>query len=154
MIELNIKFHEKYKRLDALCKDIFSSKDGVTQYIYEMECTEPKYIRQIYNWEDIYYKLKHLRWVRNQLAHEVGAFESKLCAEDDVEWLDNFYNAVLHYSDPLAKVGKMKQQETQKYHTVNKDTFNARQTSNSSISNNTKPSLWSKIKAKIKKWFS
>ena len=121
MLELNVKFHEEYKRLDALCKDMFSSKDGVTQYICEMEYTELKYSRQIYNWDDIYHKLKHMRWVRNQLAHEVGAFDYDLCTEDDVEWLECFYNAILHACDLLATVAKMKrQQEAQQHNKKNK----------------------------------
>lgn len=155
MLELNIRFHEKYKRLDALCKDIFSSKDGVTQYICEMEYTEPKYSRLIYNWDDIYRQLKHLRWVRNQLAHEVGAFDYDLCDEDDVEWLDNFYNAVLTSSDPLAKVGKMKrQQETKQHQAKKQDTTTAQSMYSINTTKENKVSLWSKIKAKIKKWFS
>lgn len=155
MLELNIRFHEKYKMLDALCKDIFSSKDGVTQYLYEMEYTELEYIRQIYNWNDIYYKLKHLRWVRNQLAHEVGAFDYELCTEDDVEWLDDFYNAVLHAIDPLAKVGKMKrQQETQQHQAKKQYTTTAQSTYTTNTAKENEVSLWSRIKAKIKQWFS
>ena len=155
MIELNIRFHEQYKRLDALCKDIFSTKDGVTQYICEMEYTELKYSRLIYNWDDIYHQLKHLRWVRNQLAHEIGTFDCDLCTENDVVWIENFYNAVLHSVDPLAEVGKMKrQQETQQRSSKQQGTTTAQYKSTTNATKETKLSLWDRIKAKIKKWFS
>lgn len=154
MIELNIKFHEKYKRLDALCKDIFSSKDGVTQYISEMEYTELKYSRLIYNWDDIYHQLKHLRWVRNQLAHEVGAFDCDLCSEDDIKWLDDFYNAIVQSIDPLAKVGNIKrQQKTQQRSSKTQDTATAQSNSTTNAPKENKPSLLDRIKAKLKKWF-
>lgn len=106
MIELNVEFQERYKRLDALCRDLFSSKDGVTRYIQEMENTPYQYRKLILNWDSIYKQLKHLRHLRNQLAHEVGALTSELCTESDINRLTDFYNSILNTTDPLAKVGK------------------------------------------------
>ena len=106
MIELNIEFQERYKQLDALCRDLFSSKDGVTQYIREMENTPYQFRKSIPEWDFIYKQLKHLRHLRNQLAHEVGALTSELCTESDINRLTDFYNSVLQMTDPLAKVDK------------------------------------------------
>ena len=33
----NTVFQEEYKRLDALCRDVFVSRDGVSEYIRQME---------------------------------------------------------------------------------------------------------------------
>lgn len=108
MIEINVRFQEKYKQLDAVCKDMFSSKDGVSRYIYEMENAPLKYRQVILGWDSTYRNLKHLRWLRNQLAHEVGAFESNLCTVNDIEMLDNFFNSVMKSTDPLAVARKMR----------------------------------------------
>ena len=39
MDNIEILFFEEYKKLDNLCKDLFKSDRGVSQYIEEMECT-------------------------------------------------------------------------------------------------------------------
>lgn len=40
MRDLNIEFQEQYKRLDRLCRDMYSSSDsGVSAYIRDMENT-------------------------------------------------------------------------------------------------------------------
>lgn len=150
MIGLNVKFQEEYKRLDALCKDIFSSNDGVSRYIYEMENTYSQYIRLIFNWDSVYKQLKHLRWIRNQLAHEIGAFEVALCTEDDIEWLTDFYNSILERTDPLAKLSQIELQ-------FKKQQIHIKTQSNPDTviqTNKQKTSLWSKIKEKIKTWLS
>ncbi|MDE7439385.1 MAG: hypothetical protein K2N23_02640, partial [Clostridia bacterium] len=105
MIELNVKFQEQYKRLDALCKDLFSSKDGVTAYIAEMERNSySRYRYRIYNWDSTIEQLKRLRHIRNQLAHDVGAFDYDLCTHADIEWLNSFYDLILNINDPLARI--------------------------------------------------
>ena len=66
MIELNIEFQEEYKRLDSPCKDIFYSKDGVSEYIRQMESVAFADRRFYADWEKDYKLLKHLSWIRNQ----------------------------------------------------------------------------------------
>lgn len=60
MIELNVKFQEQYKKLDVLCKDLFSSKEGVSIYIREMKLTDYQFRKYVYDWETVYKQLKHL----------------------------------------------------------------------------------------------
>lgn len=105
-MELNVKFQEKYKQLDQLCKDCYHSLDGVTNYINEMEKVLPRLSRVVPNSQYDYKQLKHMRWVRNQLAHEVGAFGTDLCTDSDIAWLDAFYRAMLSGNDPLALLRK------------------------------------------------
>lgn len=146
MIELNVQFQEKYKQLDFLCKDIFASKDGVSVYISEMELTNFQFRRYVYDWENIYKQLIHLRWIRNQLAHEVGAFNTDICTDFDIKWLTDFYNSVLNRTDPLAIVGQVQRNLQEQRNTSN--------TSKKSNENDSKISLWGRIKAKFKSWFS
>ena len=37
MRELNIEFQEQCKRLNKLCREMYSSKEGVSAYIQDME---------------------------------------------------------------------------------------------------------------------
>lgn len=146
MLELNVKFQEKYKQLDLLCKDIFSSKEGVSEYIKEMENTNSQFSRYILDWANVYKQLKHMRWLRNQLAHEVGAFNFYLCSDYDLKWLNDFYNSILNRTDPLAQVGQLERQKQ-----LHQNNSNSNKTQ---INIKTKVSLWDKIKAKFKSWFS
>lgn len=150
MIELNVRFQEKYKQLDALCKDMFSSRDGVSVYIDEMENTAYQLRYYADDWEIVYKQLKHLRWIRNQLAHEVGAFESDLCTYDDLNWLNDFYNSILDRADPLSVVAQAKRKFYEKPTSATKT---ATKDNQASTDNSAKISLWSRIKAKLKSWF-
>ena len=42
MQPLDNEFFEEYKRLDHLCADMYSCKNGVSQYIEDMESRIPK----------------------------------------------------------------------------------------------------------------
>ncbi len=113
MLYINVKFQEEYKRLDALCKDLLGGEVGITEYINQMDLTPPSEQALVSSWHSDYKTLKHLRWVRNKLAHEVGSLDEELCTEDDIKWLIEFYNRIKNGSDPfsiirLSKSGKKK----------------------------------------------
>lgn len=94
-------FMEAYKRLDNLCKDLFSSDVGITEYIKSMErCSH--YTLYIDNWRNDYFALKHYRYIRNKIVHENDVTEDELCTADDVIWINNFYQRILNQTDPLA----------------------------------------------------
>ncbi len=159
MIGLNVKFQEKYKQLDAICKDIFLSKDGVTQYIIEMEKNDWQIRRFVQDWDYIYKNLKHFRWLRNQLAHEVGAFESDLCTIKDLVLLDDFINSVLKSTDPLAMAKKAYKAECehkkkQNCKVVSDNSNTEKDTITGNEKGKHKTSLWGKIKSIFKKLIS
>lgn len=148
MLNINLEFQEEYKKLDKLCKDLFSSKDGITQYINEMDQTYSEYRRYINDWNYVYKTLKHMRYIRNKLAHDIGAFEENLCSLSDINWLVNFYDSILNCNDPLAELRRIEDQFKQTKNKKSIDTlaninYNAKQ----------KLSLWQKIKIKIKNLF-
>ena len=101
MKERNINFLEKYKTVDKLIKDAFGTKDGVTEYIRLMESKNSIGIKKVPSWKDDYFKLKHARWVRNQLAHE-ASIDSDICKKEDYDWLCGFCNRLLKGQDALA----------------------------------------------------
>ena len=99
MTELEMEFFEEFKSVDNICKAMFKSQQGVTEYINQMEANDVLGSRRVAKWDEKYKMLKHLRWLRNQIAHESGA--PKLEEKDLVE-LQHFHKQLLKQKDPLA----------------------------------------------------
>lgn len=92
-------FMASYKRLDNLCKDM--NQIGVSGYISDMEDLGTE-ILSVPEWKDDYYKLKHYRYIRNQIAHENDADEETLCSSEDIKWVEDFHAKIMTQNDPLA----------------------------------------------------
>lgn len=105
MQELEAKFFDEYKRLDALCRDMLNAERGVSEYIEQMETARAEGERLVPGWKDDYYALKHLRWLRNQIAHEAGAAG---CEAGDLARLRAFHSRALKQQDPLAMLHRAK----------------------------------------------
>ncbi|MDE6275312.1 MAG: hypothetical protein K2M75_02100 [Clostridia bacterium] len=103
MNNLNIEFLEQYKNLDKLCKDMLNSSEGISSYILEMENTPYEFTLNVPSWDNTYQKLKHLRWMRNQLVHE-KSFEEDFCSEEDLKSINYLYDLILNVKDPLSLV--------------------------------------------------
>ena len=101
MRDLNVDFMDLYKRTDRFIKDAYSSSEGVSEYIRSMESCFYRGTVNIKGWKSDYDNLKHIRWIRNQLAHEVS-YDSDICSESDYEWLKDFYNRLFSSTDPLG----------------------------------------------------
>ena len=100
-----MKFLQTYKRLDNLCRDM--NGVGVTGYLEDMEQI-PEGANIVPGWAEDYQQLKHYRYLRNQIVHEVNVEEEDLCSAEDVVWLENFYGRILGTNDPLALCRKAK----------------------------------------------
>lgn len=94
-------FLEEYKRLEKLCNDMYSKEHGISLYIEDM-LNHPQGINYVSSWNFDLKQLKHYRWLRNKLVHDVDCYEDEMCDEEDEEWLDDFYNRILKQKDPLA----------------------------------------------------
>lgn len=141
MRELNIEFQEQYKRFDKLCRDMYSSGEGVSAYIMEMEQAPYNMKNSISDWDITLKQLKHLRWKRNQLAHEID-INTSFCEQDDIDWVMRFCDSILNGTDPLALACKKQQSVPQKSPQVHIGEPPKRK------------SLWERITCKIKSWFS
>ena len=102
MQAIDNEFFEAYKRLDRLCSDIYGCRNGVSQYIEDMERVSYQGRLAIPSWEQAYRTLKHLRWVRNQLAHDSGQLQ--LCEERDIQDTNSFYDDIVLGCDPLTQL--------------------------------------------------
>lgn len=103
MRELNIDFEEKYKEADNFIKNAYSVEQGITAYINAMQEIDPARRKNISSWDNDLKQLKHLRWIRNQLAHSVS-IDSDLCQAEDYSWMYSFCNRLYDEKDPLAQL--------------------------------------------------
>ena len=103
MDNIEILFFEEYKKLDNLCKDLFKSDRGVSQYIEEMECTPFTKSRLVESWQDDYKMLKHVRWIRNNIAHNN---ECSGCSKSDVKSVKDFYKKIINQKDPFSVIAQ------------------------------------------------
>lgn len=148
MRELNIEFQEQYKRLDKLCKEMYDSREGVSAYIQDMEQTSYYEQKAVYNWDVVYRQLKHMRWMRNQLAHEID-IDTYFCEQSDIDWIKQFYESIMNGTDPLTCAYKSTHQD------VHYQTTPTIEPHNDIVVEEKQPkSLWSRIVSKIKSWFS
>lgn len=113
MRDLNIDFMDLYKSVDRFIRDAYSSTDGVSEYIRQMEQNDFKGRRYVATWGADYDRLKRLRWIRNQLSHEIG-YDSDICEYTDYDWLETFSHRLYSANDPLATINKAENVERQR----------------------------------------
>lgn len=64
-------FIESYKRLERLCGDLLNDDRRISAYIDEM-ISLPRGAYLVRGWDDDLKRLKHYRWVRNQIANPIA----------------------------------------------------------------------------------
>ena len=106
MNQIDNKFFEAYKHLDKLCGEILNCDNGVSEYISEMETT-PQGQYKAASWSSDYKSLKHIRWVRNQIAHSTS--DCVYSNYEDLEVTESFYDRIMNQEDPLAQLRKAEQ---------------------------------------------
>lgn len=110
MNKTNSIFFNEYKRLEKLLNDMYEESHGVTRYIEDMKkrCPDSTELKT----------LKHLRYIRNRLAHEAGAFDENCATQNDILWIKDFYERVLDGKDPLSAKKKQYRKKSSKWKTV------------------------------------
>lgn len=111
MNRTNSIFFNEYKRLEKLLSDMYEDSHGVTRYIEDMKSRYP-------NSDSDLKMLKHVRYVRNHLAHDMGAFEEECATQDDILWIRDFYERILSGKDPLSAKKKQHRKSSSKWKTV------------------------------------
>ena len=104
MNQKDVEFFEAYKRLDVLCRDVLNCKNGVSEYIQQMEVSQQVLGRGT-GWSEDYRMLKHIRWVRNQVAHKTS--DAPFSTEKDIEFVNAFYDRIMDQDDSFARLRKM-----------------------------------------------
>lgn len=104
MDAIQVELLEEYKYVDKICQEMLGAGKGVTAYIEQLDKTPVTVRYWITEWNDEYRQLKHIRWLRNQIAHSTGTVD---CTRSDLEWLKGFYNRLLTQQDILAKAHRV-----------------------------------------------
>lgn len=107
MDDIQIELLDEYKYVDKICREMFDAEKGVTAYIEQLDETPMTVRYWITEWNDEYRQLKHIRWLRNQIAHSTGYVE---CTQSDLDWLKDFHNRLLTQQDLLAKARRVIQE--------------------------------------------
>ena len=115
MNTINYNFFETYKKLEKICNEIYSSTNGITQYINEMKSIPSSIYQYIPNWKSDLSTLHTLRHIRNQMAHNEDSFNQNLCTLNDIEWLINFHTRIMEQTDPLSLLRQRTTSEKSKY---------------------------------------
>ena len=103
MCDWNAELFAAFKRLDALCGQIYG-KNGVTQYIHDMENAGFRARYLVDGWNHDLDMLKRVRHIRNLLAHEPYLPDTWQSTERDVLWIEEFHQRILDRTDPLARL--------------------------------------------------
>lgn len=116
MTDTEQEYFDEYKRLDNLCKDMFSVPNGVTTYIETMSECYADACRIVRGWKEEYKKIKYLRHLRNRIVHDS---EQTDCSRADISAVREFYKSLLNQEDPLALYRKAKSKGYRGYHSRN-----------------------------------
>lgn len=103
-------FIQAYKRLEKLCGEVLDDERKIGAYIDEMK-NLPQGGYLVQGWDDDFKKLKHYRWVRNQIAHDPDCTEENMCDSNDTQWILAFYARIMNQTDPLTLYRKATQSQ-------------------------------------------
>lgn len=141
--ETNLAILELYKKTDRFIRDAYSSAEGVSEYIRTMEAKESYGRSRVNGWADDYRMLKHVRWVRNRLTHEVG-YDTAICDAKDYPWLEAFYGRLRDSSDPLSLARKLEHEDALRRAEARKKLEQARE--EKARANKKRKSFWQRLK--------
>ena len=110
MKKIEARYFELYKTVDAYCRERLESGEpsgkkgepiyGVSAYIASMESIDPEVRQRFPDWDATYKKLKHLRWIRTEIAHSTEEIE---CDKTDYDDLAAFYEQLKAGTDILSR---------------------------------------------------
>ena len=88
----NIAFMDLYKAVDNSLKTMLGTDKGISEYIerLELKAGSRKFTSEM---KQELKMLKHLRWARNKLAHEVD-YGTQILEAGDFEWLAGFQKKI------------------------------------------------------------
>ena len=98
-----MRFFDEYKKLDALCKDMYAFEKGVTDYLNNMEENFQQGTHTVRGWDRDYRAIKRLRHIRNLIGHQTGSSD---CTEADFNDLQRIHLRFLQHEDPLLLLKK------------------------------------------------
>lgn len=147
MNNIEIIFFEEYKKLDNLCKDLLGSNQGVTQYVNEMEQIPFEKSKLVESWQYDYKMLKHIRWIRNNIAHNN---ECSGCSKSDVKSVKDFYKKIINQKDPFSVIA----QNSRELQRSNNKNYNTKRTDETAVYRENNSNADNELKSIIIKIFA
>lgn len=92
-------FFESYKRLDKLCAECMGTREGVNAYLAELE--------KVPGSGNLIRRIKAVRHVRNQLAHEL--YHQTLSTPADLAFTEALRERILRREDPLSRASRRRE---------------------------------------------
>lgn len=143
MTNLEKEFFDEYKRVDAICRDMFGAEKGVTTYIEHMKKASISLRFSVSSWQNDYRQLMRMRWLRNVISHENVLSE---CTQEDLMWLRDFHQRILCGQDSLAGAERVRREGEQRIKSVTPKPAAApapnRERKNDNNKNDTSNILW------------
>lgn len=106
-------FIDSYKHVEKICGEMLGEERPVAAYIDEMNKL-PDGARYVSTWDSDLKQLKHYKWMRNQIVHNINCTEQNMCTPADENWLNEFYMRIMNQTDPLALYYKAQKQQSVK----------------------------------------
>lgn len=147
MDNIEILFFEEYKKLDNLCKDLLGSNQGITQYVNEMEQIPFEKSKLVESWQYDYKMLKHIRWIRNNIAHNN---ECSGCSKSDVKSVKDFYKKIINQKDPFSVIA----QNSRELQRSNNKNYNTKRTDETAVYRENNSNADNELKSIIIKIFA
>ncbi|MBR3738551.1 MAG: hypothetical protein IKN26_07430 [Eubacterium sp.] len=102
MQSIDMEYFNEYKSVEKICNEMYG-ENGVSAYINVMQHCTSREKSFIVNWDKKLKDLKHLRWLRNQIAHPNDSYE---VTPQDLTDIKAFYDELMTQQDPLALLYK------------------------------------------------
>lgn len=109
-MDIEMTYFSEYKTVEKLCNDMYGER-GVSVYIETMELRNAPGTALVRGWTEYYKMIKHLRWLRNRIAHENENYE---VTQKDIEDIKRFHSDLLSQNDPLALLHKAAKKEIER----------------------------------------
>ena len=106
MKKTEIEFFDEFRKVETILNDRFDCKNGVSEYINRMSEKQSTGEKKVPTWKDDFKTLKHLRWVRNQIAH--NSESEDICKKEDLKALKEFHKTLDLGKDPLSLIARKK----------------------------------------------
>ncbi len=104
---------------------MYSCQNGVSEYISQMDNVYNFGLSHISSWSFDYKSLKHIRFLRNQIAHDPDIYQ--ISKPEDLNFVKNFHSRIISGNDPLTL---LRQKKAVSYNTQTVNYKPAKQKSN------------------------
>ena len=98
------QFLNQFKLLEKLCNEMYKDVHGVSLYIEECEYVASLLPGDQPQFAQFIHRLRHCRYIRNQLSHEITSDTVQISSPSDIEFLQNLYHMLAKQTDPLTDI--------------------------------------------------